>query len=248
MRDRTSEATKGETRPAEPRRRAVRRASLHEPVAERLRQIIARGDIAAGERLNEAAIAEAFGVSRTPLREAIKLLAAEGLLELLPGRGARVRLLSPEEIVDIFEVIGALESHAVARCVERLTPRALAEIEQLHARMIDQHGRHDMGAYFTSNQKMHALLVRLAGSPKLEATHAVLSKTARFNRDATLTSDRRWAESRDEHEEIVAAIRRGDAGEARRLMLEHARLTGAALAEIARGAAASAKAAGSDTR
>ncbi|MDR3372398.1 MAG: GntR family transcriptional regulator [Ancalomicrobiaceae bacterium] len=216
-----------------PRRPALRRASLHEPVAEKLRQIIARGDIAAGERLNEAAIAEAFGVSRTPLREAIKLLAAEDLLELLPGRGARVRLLSPEEIVDIFEVIGALESHAVERCVERLTPRALAEIEHLHTRMVEQHARHDMNGYFNNNQKMHALLVRLAASPKLEATHAVLTKTARFNRDATLTSDERWAESMAEHEEIIAAVRSGDVGQARALMLDHARRTGAALARIA---------------
>jgi DNA-binding GntR family transcriptional regulator len=215
-------------------RRVVRRASLHEPVAERLRQIIARGDIAAGERLNEAAIAEAFGVSRTPLREAIKLLAAEGLLELLPGRGARVRLLSPEEIVDIFEVIGALESHAVECCVLKLTPRGLAEIEHLHARMVEQHARHDMTGYFNTNQKMHALLVRLGGSPKLEATHAVLSKTARFNRDATLTSDERWAESMAEHETIMAAIRAGTADRARALMLDHARRTGAALARIAR--------------
>ncbi|MDR3496095.1 MAG: GntR family transcriptional regulator [Ancalomicrobiaceae bacterium] len=227
-----------------PRRPVVRRASLHEPVAERLRQIVARGDIAAGERLNEAAIADAFGVSRTPLREAIKLLAAEGLLELLPGRGARVRLLSPDEIVDIFEVIGALESHAVECCVLRLTPRTLAEIEQLHARMVEQHGRHDMTGYFNSNQKMHALLVRLAASPKLETTHAVLSKTARFNRDATLTSDERWAESVAEHEEIIAAIRAGSAAKARALMLDHARRTGAALARIARRAASAPAATG----
>lgn len=243
-----SEASLNDASEPPKRRQIVRRASLHEPVAERLRQLVQRGDIAAGERLNEAAIAEAFGVSRTPLREAIKLLAAEGLLELLPGRGARVRLLSPEEIIDIFEVIGALESHAVESCVARLTPRALTEIEQLHQRMIEQHARHDMAGYFNSNQRMHTLLVRLGGSPKLEATHAVLSKTARFNRDATLTSDDRWAESMAEHEEIIAAIRRGDAEAARRLMLDHARRTGAALADIARRAAHAARPAGTSDR
>ncbi len=217
-----------------PARRIVRRASLHEQVADKLRQIIAKGDLAAGERINELAIAEAFGVSRTPLREAVKLLAAEGLLELLPGRGARVRRLSPEETVDIFEVIGALESHAVACAVDRMTPRALAEIEQLHARMAEQHARHDVAGYFTNNQKIHALLVRLAGSPALEATHATLTKTARHDRDVTLTSDQRWAESMAEHEEILAAIRAGQSAAARDLMLQHCRRTGAALAEISR--------------
>lgn len=116
-------------------RRPIRREALHMQVVEKLRQLVYRGDIAAGERVNELQIAAALGVSRTPLREAVKLLASEGLLELIPGRGARVRRLTAEEIRDHFEVIGALERHAVEEAVARMTPKGRAELEQLDEQM-----------------------------------------------------------------------------------------------------------------
>lgn len=213
---------------------AIRREALHTQVVEKLRQLIYRGDISAGERINELQIASALGVSRTPLREAVKLLASEGLLELLPGRGARVRRLSPDEIRDHFEIIGALERHAVETALLKMTPAARAELERLHESMKAAFAERDARAYFLSNQKVHALFVRLADSPTLQETHGALTKKARHDRPVTLASSQRWSESLAEHEEILAAFREGDATKAGNLMLQHVRRTGEAMAEIAR--------------
>jgi DNA-binding GntR family transcriptional regulator len=213
--------------------RPIRREGLHAQVVEKLRRLIYRGDIAAGERINELEIAAALGVSRTPLREATKLLASEGLLELLPGRGARVRRFAPEEIRDHFEVIGALERHAVELAVANLNPKTRGELERLHEQMSRAIADGDQAAYFQANQKAHALFVRLAGSPTLSSLHETLTKKARFNRHATLTSPERWLESMNEHAELLRAVLEGDADKAGKLMLLHARRTGEAMAQIA---------------
>src|SRR6201999_2903392 len=113
----------------------IRRAALHTQVVDKLRRLIANGDIPAGERLNELQIAATLKVSRTPIREAVKLLASEGLLELSPGRGARVKRLTPEEIREHFDVIGALERHAVESAVERMTDQQRAELKNLNEKM-----------------------------------------------------------------------------------------------------------------
>ena len=222
-------STEPPLRPAGP---PIRREALHMQVVEKLRQLIFRGDIAAGERINELQIAAALGVSRTPLREAVKLLASDGLLELMPGRGARVRRLSAEEIRDHFEVIGALERHAVELTVTRLTPSGLAEIDRLNEQMIAAFEASDRRAYYAANQKMHALFVRLAGSETLQETHETLTKRARHDRPSTLASQTRWNESMAEHAELWMAVREGDAVKAGALMLRHVRRTGEALIEV----------------
>jgi DNA-binding GntR family transcriptional regulator len=215
-------------------RRPIRREALHMQVVEKLRQLVNRGDIAAGERINELQIAAALGVSRTPLREAVKLLASEGLLELLPGRGSRVRRLTAEEIRDHFEVIGALERHAVEEAVAKMTPKGRAELEQLNGQMKEAFATGDRRAYYAANQRAHALFVRLAQSPALQETHETLTKRARHDRPVTLASTQRWAESMAEHAELLAAVYDGDAAKAGSLMLLHIRRTGEAMADIAR--------------
>ena len=208
---------------------ALRRAPLHTLAADRLRRLVLRGEIAAGEKVNEIEIARALGVSRTPLREAIKLLTSEGLLELLPGRGARVRRFSPSEILDHFEVIGALERHAAERAAERITPREAAELRALHESMKASFREGRQQAYFQANQKVHALIVRLAGSPVLDAMHRELSNKARHDRPSTLTSPPRWADSMREHDGWVEAVLAGDGATAGSLILAHARRTGEAV-------------------
>lgn len=216
------------------RRRAFRREALHEQVVDRLRQMVLKGDFDPGERLNELAIAEALNVSRTPLREAIKLLASEGLLELLPGRGARVRRFSPAEIRDLFEVIAALERHAAECAVAGMKENVRAELQRLYDKMVAAHVAHDRRAYFQANQKIHATIVAESKSPELIALHANLAKKARHDRHATLLSEERWDESMQEHTAFNEAVQAGDAERAGRLMLDHVRLTGEALADIIR--------------
>jgi hypothetical protein len=112
--------------------RAILRRSLHCEVVEGLRDLIVAGELEPRSRVNEAALCERFGISRTPLREAINLLAAEGLLELLPNRGARVAALSAVEIEELLQVIGALEGAGAELAAERVTPEELAAIEAVH--------------------------------------------------------------------------------------------------------------------
>jgi len=221
-----------ETSPEKSAPRPFRRETLHAQVVQKLRQLIYRGDIAAGERINESELAEALGVSRTPLREATKLLASEGLLELLPGRGARVRRFSSQEIRDHFEVIGALERHAVELAVANMQPKAMTELQRLHAQMDAAFADGDQRAYYAANQKSHLLFVRLAKSETLSALHETLTKKARHDRHLTLTSPQRWAESMREHNDLLAAVNAGDASKAGTLMLLHARRTGDAIAQI----------------
>ncbi|OLP50583.1 transcriptional regulator [Allorhizobium taibaishanense] len=215
---------------------AIKRASLHHHVVDKLREMISRGDLPAGERLNEVALAQAIGVSRTPMREAVKLLASEGLLELLPGRGARVRQFSAKELLDVFDVLGALERHAIEVAVSRMTPKALSEIERLHNQMLDAYKKRSQKAYFKSNQKLHALIVELSGNPALSNAHITLTKQSVHNRHETLLSDQRWQESVAEHQAIFDAIVEGDAIRAGVLMLDHSRRTGAAVVDAARSA------------
>lgn len=213
---------------------AIKRASLHHHVVDKLREMISRGDLPAGERLNEVALAQAIGVSRTPMREAVKLLASEGLLELLPGRGARVRQFSATELLDVFDVLGALERHAIEVAVSRMTPKALADIERLHTQMHEAYDKRNQKAYFKLNQKLHALVVGLSGNPALSNLHNTLTKQSVHNRHETLLSDQRWQESLAEHQAIFNAIVQGDAALAGLLMLDHSRKTGAAVVDAAR--------------
>lgn len=227
-----SDATQFEQQLIAGPKRVFRREALHEQVVDRLRQMVVKGEIGLGERLNEVAIAEALNVSRTPLREAIKLLASEGLLELLPGRGARVRRYRPEEIRDLFEVIGALERHAAETAVTRMKPDVRAQLQALFDRMKSAHGARNRRLYFQANQKIHAIVVAEAGSAELAAIHAGLTKKTRHDRLYTLLSEVRWDASMREHALFNEAVQSGDAQLAGRLMLDHIRKTGIALAQI----------------
>ncbi|WP_176083671.1 GntR family transcriptional regulator [Martelella sp. HB161492] len=213
-----------------PARRLVKRAGLHEQVAERLRRMVLSGDVDAQERLNEVALSEALNVSRTPLREAIKLLASEGLLELLPGRGARVRHYSAAEIFDMFEVIAALERHATERAVETMNAATANALEATHEAMHRAFQKGDSRGYFRANQKVHSLIVGAGASAELMAMHAAITQKARYGRSSTLTSEGRWQASLDEHDALMLAIRNRNAEAAGRAMLAHIRNTAKAVA------------------
>jgi DNA-binding GntR family transcriptional regulator len=219
----------GEERP----RLAIRRPALHAQVVDKLRRLIANGDIPAGERLNELQIAATFRVSRTPIREAVKLLASEGLLELLPGRGARVKRLTAQEVRDHFDVIGALERHAVELAVPRMTEAQRVELAALRESMKSAFDADDSRGYFDSNQKMHRFFVRVAGNATLAALHDAMTKRARRERPLTLASGLRWSASMAEHADLVAAALGGEAERAGVLMLDHLRQTGEAIAVAA---------------
>ncbi len=204
---------------------------LHEAAIERLRDMIVEGDLAAGERLNDAKLAALLQVSRTPIREAIKLLANEGLVELLPGRGARVAGLALETIGDMFEVIAGLERHACELAAERMSPVTFDALQRKHERMVRCFSNGERRAYFKLNHEIHLGLVAASENTILQGLHATLIARARRARYAALELPARWAEAMGEHEALMTALRARDARRAGDIMQAHDRRTAKAILE-----------------
>ncbi|WP_207458192.1 GntR family transcriptional regulator [Azospirillum sp. SYSU D00513] len=199
--------------------------NLHGEVLARLRTYIVEGNLADGARVPERQLCELFGVSRTPLREALKVLAAEGMIDLLPNRGARVRALGPDEIREAFDVMGGLEALAGRLACERITEAGFEEIERLHYAMYGFYLRRDLSGYFRCNQAIHQKIVEAAGNATLKATYDSFANRCRRVRYAA-NLDRqhdRWGEAMREHEAILEALRRRAGSELGDILFQHLR-------------------------
>jgi DNA-binding GntR family transcriptional regulator len=185
-------------------------ASLHGELLAALRDYIVEGNLEDGARVPERLLCDRFGISRTPLREALKVLAAEGLIDLLPNRGARVRVLSADDLRELFDVMGGLEALAGRLACERIGDDEVAEIERVHHEMYRFYLRRDMHGYFQCNQDIHRMIVEAAGNAALKATYASFAgRIRRVRYSANLATDRdRWGEAMREHEAILDALRR----------------------------------------
>jgi DNA-binding GntR family transcriptional regulator len=214
-----------------PRRRANggRRPNLHETVVARLRDFIVEGALAPGARIAERQLCESLGVSRTPLREALKVLASEGLVELLPNRGARVARLDERDVEDMFQVMGALEALAGTLACAHMTEGELAEIAALHYEMLAQYTRRKLPEYFRLNQAIHAAIVAAARNPILAATYQSLAGRIRRARYLANLSEERWRNAVEEHEAILQALQARDGARLARLLEDHLRNKSAVL-------------------
>jgi DNA-binding GntR family transcriptional regulator len=213
--------------------RAIQRQKpLHAAAVERLRDMIIEGDLAVGERLHDANLAEILQVSRTPVREAIKLLAIEGLVELLPGRGARVAALSIASVSELFEVIAGIERHACELAAVRMTARDFDKLQRMHERMAGHHRAGERHDYFKLNQEIHLAIVGASKNAILQSTHATLIAKGRRGRYTALASQARWTEAMAEHELLMQAFADRDGRKAGEIMLQHDRRTGAVVLEL----------------
>jgi len=197
------------------------RRPLHEETVDRLRDLIVQGELAPGSRLNERVLTARLGVSRTPLREAIKLLATEGLVDLLPNRGAVVAPIDPARIAETLAVMGALESLAGELVCARGSDESLAEIRALHFEMLAMHARRDLDGYFRYNQAIHLRIVEASGNAVLAQTYRQLNANARRVRYMANLSPERWDAAVQEHEAILAALAARDAARLKRLLRDH---------------------------
>ena len=197
--------------------------SLHDEILVKLRDFIVEGGLPDGARIPERELCSTFGISRTPLREALKVLAAEGMVELLPNRGARVRGLTADDIRDLFEVMGGLEAVAGRLACERISEPALAEIEALHYQMYAAYLHRDLQDYFRLNQLIHEAIVTAAANPVLSATYRSFAGRIRRVRYAANLDRRRdrWGEAVREHEEILDVLRRRAGSEAAEVLYRH---------------------------
>ncbi|MCH8951424.1 MAG: GntR family transcriptional regulator [Proteobacteria bacterium] len=205
------------------RETAIPRRSLHDELVERLRGLIVEGDLAPGDKISEKELCTAYEVSRTPLREALKVLAHEGLVVLTPHRGAQVSKLTVADLEDAFPVIGALEALAGELACERATDGEISEITLLHLKMRTAWKNRDRAKYFRLNQQIHEALALAARNPVLDQMRGMLSgRVARARYYANISAVR-WDQAMKEHEEIVAALKARDGGRLGRVLKAHLR-------------------------
>ncbi|WP_333840809.1 GntR family transcriptional regulator [Pelomicrobium sp.] len=201
--------------------KVIDRRPLHHEATARLRDMIVQGELAPGARLNERVLCQQLGISRTPLREALKVLAAEGLVELLPNRGAVVTQLTLRAVQEIFEVMGALERLAGELVCRNATEADIAEIRALHYQMMVYYARGDLAGYFRYNQQIHLKLVESTGNATLAATYRNLNAHVRRARYMANLSRERWDKAVQEHEEILDALMKRDSARLQGLLQDH---------------------------
>jgi len=202
------------------------RPPLHEQLTERLRELIVHNELAPGERVDEKQLCERFGVSRTPLREALKVLAAEGLIELIPNRSPRVAPITPENVVELFDVMAWLERYAGELAVTRVEEKDLQRLRKHLANMERLHDRKDRFEYFRMNGQLHRSLVELSGNSVLLATYTTLASQIQRARYLAIHSQSHWDRGIKEHRDIFEALEAKDGERLGRLLLEHSRETG----------------------
>ena len=202
--------------------RIIRR-SLHDEVVERLRDMIVSGQIAEDERIREKELCESIGVSRTPLREALKVLASEGLIELLPNRGARVIRLSISDFEQMFEVMAALEGLAGELACKNITDREIEEIRKLHDQMMRYYDRDEMLRLFRVDQEIHLKIVQATRNHILLNIYEGLAARLRRARFKGAKRDESQMGLMKDHVEMVTALSERQAARLGRIMRRHLR-------------------------
>lgn len=188
----------------------IARHSLHAQVVNRVRDMIIDGRLLPGTRIHETRLCESIGVSRTPLREALKVLANEGLIELVPSRGAVVRSFTAKDARDSLFVLGHLEGLAAALACETASDADIAAVRKIHDAMMRNYAERNRMEYFKLNQQIHSEIARLSGNAVLFAMHQTLQ--ARLKRVRYLGHDRseQWQAAVAEHEQMIRCLEARD--------------------------------------
>jgi DNA-binding GntR family transcriptional regulator len=199
----------------------IQRRTLHDEIVEKLRDMISEGELLPGTRVPEKLLCIRFGVSRTPLREALKVLGSEGLVDLLPNRGAMVATLTSNDIEDLFPVMGQLEALAGELACRNITNEEIAEIRLMHYKMVLEYTRSDRSAYFKVNQEIHSRILSIARNHTLSNLYRGLAGRVRHARYLANMSKTRWAKAVEEHEQIVAALAARDGSRLSLILKQH---------------------------
>jgi DNA-binding GntR family transcriptional regulator len=199
----------------------IERASLHDVVVSRIRDMIIEGLIVVGARIHEGQLCQQLGISRTPLREALKVLASEGLVDLVPGRGAIACRLTPKDARDMLDVLAHLEKIAGPLTCQNASDEQIREIRRLHQEMLGFYAARDRLRYFKLNQQIHSMLIALANNESLNLVHEILQtrmKRIRYLGDRT---EENWAQAVSDHEEMMAALEARDGQRLSTAMADH---------------------------
>jgi DNA-binding GntR family transcriptional regulator len=202
---------------------SIDRQGLSAAVTARLRDMIVEGVLAPGTRLNERMLCEQLNVSRTPLREAFKTLAGEGLIALQPNRGAVVAQMSVSEIEQTFEVMGALEGLSGELACARATEAEVAEIKALHFEMLAAHTRRDLPSYYKLNHEIHDRINAIAGNPVLTETYQRINARIQSLRFRSNFKQEKWDAAVKEHAVMLEALEKRDGQGLRNILQQHLR-------------------------
>jgi DNA-binding GntR family transcriptional regulator len=194
---------------------------LYEDVAERLREQIFAHELAPGSWLDEQNLAIAFGISRTPMREAIKVLASEGLVTTKMNKGAYVTEVDRHDLEQIFTVLSLLEGQAAKETASKATEAQLTQLDDLHHRLEKAAADRDLDQFFQINVKFHDLIQEIAGNRWMNGVIVDLRKVLKLQRRDSLTRSGRLLSSLIEHREILQAILKRDASAAEVAMRKH---------------------------
>ena len=199
----------------------ISRLALHDQVVSRLRTLLVEGQIAPGAKLNERELSLRLNVSRTPLREAIKLLAAEGLVDLLPNRGAVAVKLTETDVLNTFEVLAMLEGMSGELAAQRITEEELTEMRALHYEMMACFARRDLSGYYRLNARIHGAINDAAANPVLSKTYRSINARVQSLRFRTNQNGAKWKHAVDEHEQMIEALAARDAAAMRKVLVAH---------------------------
>ena len=197
------------------------RKSLHHELVDRLQSMIINSDLKPGTKVPEKRLCEQFGVSRTPLREALKVLASDGLVRLEPNRGAWVTQVTEEEVEEVFPVLGALEALSGELACKHISDAEIEEVRALHAEMIESYESRDLDAYFTINQKIHRAILKAARNGTLTTSCQALSLRMQRARYLANMTEGRWFDAVQEHEKILEYLVARDAPNLAATLLQH---------------------------
>jgi DNA-binding GntR family transcriptional regulator len=200
---------------------AIPRAALHEQAAHRLRHMLVENRIPPGAKLNERELSQVLNVSRTPLREAIKMLAAEGLVELLPNRGAIAVELTEADVRNTFEVMAGLEAQSGELAAMRMTDAELQEIKALHYDMLAAYTRHDLPTYYRLNASIHSAINAAAKNPVLTATYQQVNARLQALRFRSNQDGEKWQAAVKEHGQMISALEARDPVAMRAVLMSH---------------------------
>ncbi len=199
----------------------ISRVALHDQVVARLRAMLVEGRILPGAKLNERTLSEQLRVSRTPLREAIKLLAAEGLVDLLPNRGAVAVKLTQSDVLDTFEVLAELEGMSGELAARRISDEQLSELRASHYEMMACFERQDLSGYYRLNAQIHTLINDAAANPVLTGAYKSINARVQSLRFRTNQNAAKWKRAIKEHEVMLEALTARDSAAMREVLVQH---------------------------
>lgn len=197
--------------------------SLYLEVADRIRDLIERGTLLPGEKIAEKQLCESFGVSRTPLREALKVLTSEGLVENLPNRGSRVVRLTRTGVQNTYDVMGALEGLSGELACPNITDAELARVRKLHQRMLEFYRRKEIKPYFEINQQIHEAILSASHNDVLIEMYNNLSQRVKRVRYSVEMGEDNWAQAVSDHEAMLEALEARDGPRLGAILRQHLR-------------------------